>query len=235
MKRIIAYLVFSIIIASTFFTSFAYVVNKSLMEEIQESNPIFINFLSDSKNSEIKVINSVGKTVNDMNSVFIKKNLVLGNYEEVYNSLKKFNLSLSYETSEKVENKQNRDNMPMIIDSEVKFNRYYYHLETDNSGMFSKEWLTILSGRYMENADGTFTALGSPRINVEADFGASFSVNPHSYSTGYQYQDSNQTIVFDGSYTMKATLVFPVTIGGFTFPIGRTYYWGRTYVSHTVR
>lgn len=234
MKKIVTSLVFSIIIVSTIFTSFSY-VNESMMEEIQESNPIFINFLSASKILEIKIVNSVGETVNDMHSVFIKKNLVLGNYEEVYNSLKKSNLSLSYETSEEVENNQNGDSTPMIIDSEVKFTRYYYHLETDNSGMFSKEWLTILSGRYMENADGTFTALGSPTINVEADFGASFSVNPHSYSTGYQYQDSSQAIVFYGSDTMEATLVFPVTIGGFTFPIGRTYYWGRTYVSHEVR
>ncbi|WP_218197297.1 hypothetical protein, partial [Pseudomonas sp. 2995-1] len=78
----------------------------------------------------------------------------------------------------------------------------------------------------------TFTALRSPSIDVDANFGAAFSVSTSNYSTDYRYTSGNRGIDFTGSYRIRATLGIPINIGGFEFPIGRELDWGYVNVTH---
>ncbi|MBM7615003.1 hypothetical protein [Alkaliphilus hydrothermalis] len=236
MKKIVFLLTCSIMIMSSMFTSFAVTNEESVAQDIKTTNPIFYEFLSESEVSKIAVINVYGEIVNDKHSADVKKSLEKGNYNEVISMLIEFDLALTHDEKIK-KNKISGGNeiTPYTISSEVQFTKEFYELRTDSTGTFTKEWITKLSGKYIENSDGTFTAMGNPSITVIADFGSSFSVNPRSYSTGYSYQNSNRAISFYGSYTMDATASVPLNIGGFEFPIGKTFTWGQIYRSHTVQ
>lgn len=222
MKKFISILTCSMIIISSMFISFA---------DKQESNPIFFDFISNATISEIEVVDSSGNIVNNRYSDDIKNDLISENYDKVIESLTKYDLVLLYENKEVDSNKIGI----FSVETDVNFDKDYYHLKTDSTGKFKKEWLTNLKGSYRENSDGTFTASGNPRISVTADFGGSFSIKADGYSTGYSYKNDEKELNFYGSYNMDADAVIPIKIAGLEFPIGFTFHWGQINVNHSVK
>lgn len=222
-KKIVSLLTCSIVIMSSLFISLANTENT----EIKDSNPLFVDFISNATISEINIIDSFGNVINNKYSDSIKNNIVSGNYYEVLESLKKYDLALSYDDYEEEIN-------PLDLSSEMDYDKDFYHLKQDSTGNLQREWITNLSGKYQGNQDGTLTKIGEPTIDVEASFGSIFLIKDRSHSTGSQYKNGNKAIEFHGSYVMEADLVVPLTIGGFEFPLGHTFSWGQINVNHTV-
>lgn len=162
----------------------------------------------------------------------IKENIALERYEEVFDLLEQYDLSLQY-----IEDDIRPDLIqPYSVGSTVS-NRtvYVYHLEYDKTKKFRKEWTTALRISYRENANGTFTALSNPTVNVNANFGAAFSEEITSISTGYRYTTGNKGIDFYASYRVRARVVIPIKVAGVEIPVGKWYDWGHVNPTYKLR
>ncbi|WP_313758972.1 hypothetical protein [Tissierella sp.] len=235
MKKIALLLFCTILVMSSFSTVFA---DSAVEVELEDSGNVWNKFLLIVDDIEdITVINKFGKDVDNDIADNVKRNLKLKNYDEVFNLLERHSLLLSYGVEENVltSNGVEGNVLARNIDEEVNRTEYIYHLEYDKSETFKKEWLTIMKVRYTENMNGTLTALGNPKITIEANFGGSFSIDTGNISSGYKSKDNGRAIEFYGSYTLKAKLIYPVTVGGFEFETGRTFDWGTIYPRYTQR
>ena len=199
--------------------------------EIRESEDVFGDFIKVAEIDNIKVINSSGVIIKNEISERLKNQLELQNYNIVYEILENNNWNLQYS----IEDSQKDVFGVYSIGSTINRTVYEYHLEYDNSGTLRKEWLTDMNISYRENANGTFTALSNPSINVTANFGAAFNEEVSSISTGYRYVSGNTGIDFYASYRMRARIVFPISIGGFEIPIGKWYDWGSVNPTYNLR
>lgn len=226
MKKVLLFLLCSVLIMCPMSASFADSFRGSdvCINSDELISNSFSKFLSIASVKEIEVINSSGEIIENEVSDNIKSHLLSGIYYRVFELLEQYDLSLYYRSE--------RSYSTRSIGSDVNRTEYFYHLKSDTTGKFKKEWLTIMRMTYRENSNGTLTALGNPRITIEADFGSAFAIETSNMTTKYRYLNNNKQIEYSGSYRMRAKLTYPLNIGGLEFPIGKWFDWGTISVRH---
>lgn len=194
-------------------------------EKSSDVSSLFSDFIDNAFNNlrGLRVIDSNGV---DITEDFIDKASNYSsskNYKAIHKLISKQDLSVSYRVIESKEVSDDDAVHMLGFYETVTVKDYFYHLETESTGKYTKEWQTSLTGTYTYNVNThEIYSSQSPVLTLEsASFGYGFSPYMSNISTDDSIRSTS--VKFSGSYTMNATL--SVALGG--LPLGFHFDFGR--------
>lgn len=223
-----------LIVASTN-TVFAAENQPTEETETNEVSELFTNFINEafSDLNGLTVQDSMGNDITEEFIESVSNYYSLKDFKSIQDLIVSQDLSVSITQSTYLTNKDaNKLNLEENALKGIELNagirgenvsKMFYHLETDESGTFTKEWATTLSGSFSyDTSTYRVTNISGPRVSLTvANFGTMFSPSIENVLGDNSY--SGRSATFSANYDMKAVL--GISFGdlplGFTLDFGR--------------
>ncbi|WP_373893977.1 hypothetical protein ACUL41_02360 [Virgibacillus natechei] len=238
MQKILGFIAIFILLAGFIGTNHVLAAEHNEENKVgeNEASELFSSFMDKVFNDEDKLI-VLDSSGSDITNEFIDTTdeyYKSGDYQKIQSIIKDKNLSISYGEKSYMDNAEVKEymneaevNENMSDDNDLNAvigiddSREFYHIATDTSGRFTKEWTVTLSGSYLYN---TITkqsySLTGPVVDLTvANFGASFSPYLSNISTS---NSTDPLATFTANYTMEADLSIPIG----DIPVGVTFDFG---------
>lgn len=238
-KRFITVLIF-LLFTGFIGTNYVLAAEDTNLENNIEANGVselFSNFIDKafSDVDELLVLDSKGLDITDEFIGVASVHYNASNYQKIQDIIKNQDLSISHgkssymddaEVNEYIDNTEiNKDisgNNDLSFVLGKNDSREFYHIATDTTGRFTKEWVVTLSGSYLyDTILRRSYGVQGPTVNLTtANFGASFS--PYMENITTSDSTSNSVVTFSANYTMMADLSIPIG----DIPIGVSFDFG---------
>ncbi|WP_433945153.1 hypothetical protein [Paenibacillus sp. SN-8-1] len=176
-----------------------------------EVSQLFLNYINSAleNQSELVVTDPSGLDITRGFIEIANEDIKNNDYKHIRKVIQEQNLSIAYSETSKNEqlNIQNKSSLASVSGESVS--KKFYHIATDTSGKWRKEWVTTVSGTFSYGSTFKINSTSNAAINLTtANFGAGFSASLNNVSTSSSY--SGYVATFKASYKMKASLSIPI-------------------------